>query len=82
LQRRAALGLLELDRIITRCLHKDAVRRFLTADDLKIALLELKEELDSQPCEREKANIEAASFASRNIVPWAEALGLSVIAQT
>jgi Tol biopolymer transport system component len=37
----------DLDKIITRCLRKDPARRFQHADDLKVALLELKEESDS-----------------------------------
>jgi serine/threonine protein kinase len=37
----------ELDRILSRCLKKDPARRFQDADDLKIALEELKEESES-----------------------------------
>ena len=37
----------ELERIITRCLRKDALRRFQHMDDLKVALEEVKEESDS-----------------------------------
>lgn len=37
----------ELARVITRCLRKDPARRFQHMADLKVALLELKEELDS-----------------------------------
>lgn len=37
----------ELDRIVARCLKKDATRRFQDADDLRIALEELKEESES-----------------------------------
>src|SRR5713226_1612589 len=37
----------DLDKIIVRCLRKDPARRFQHADDLKVALLELKEESDS-----------------------------------
>ena len=36
-----------LDRIVARCLKKDPARRFQTMADLKVALLELKEETDS-----------------------------------
>ena len=37
----------EVERIIARCLRKDAGRRFQTMADLKLALEELKEDLDS-----------------------------------
>ena len=37
----------ELERIISRCLRKDPDRRFQHMDDLKVALLDLKEESDS-----------------------------------
>jgi serine/threonine protein kinase/Tol biopolymer transport system component len=37
----------ELERVIVRCLRKDRERRFQTMADLKVALQELKEELDS-----------------------------------
>jgi eukaryotic-like serine/threonine-protein kinase len=37
----------ELDRIVVRCLRKDADRRFQHMADLKVALEELKEESDS-----------------------------------
>jgi Tol biopolymer transport system component/tRNA A-37 threonylcarbamoyl transferase component Bud32 len=37
----------EVDRIVTRCLRKDAARRFQHMEDLKVALQELKEESDS-----------------------------------
>jgi Tol biopolymer transport system component/predicted Ser/Thr protein kinase len=37
----------DLEKIIVRCLRKDPARRFQHADDLKLALIELKEESDS-----------------------------------
>jgi eukaryotic-like serine/threonine-protein kinase len=37
----------DLERVVARCLRKDPDRRFQTAADLKVALLELKEESDS-----------------------------------
>jgi serine/threonine protein kinase len=37
----------ELDRLIRRCLRKDPARRIQTMSDLKVALEELKDELDS-----------------------------------
>ena len=36
-----------MERIIARCLRKDPERRFQTAADLKVALLEIKEESES-----------------------------------
>jgi Tol biopolymer transport system component len=37
----------ELEKVITRCLRKDASRRYQHMDDVKLALEELKEESDS-----------------------------------
>jgi Tol biopolymer transport system component/tRNA A-37 threonylcarbamoyl transferase component Bud32 len=37
----------ELDRVVARCLRKDPARRFQHMADLKVALVELKEEWDS-----------------------------------
>ena len=37
----------ELERVITRCLRKDPERRWQAMSDIKIALRELKEEVDS-----------------------------------
>jgi len=37
----------DLEKIIARCLRKDLVRRFQHSDDVKVALVELNEELDS-----------------------------------
>jgi eukaryotic-like serine/threonine-protein kinase len=37
----------DLEKLINRCLRKDAERRFQHMDDVKIALLELKEDSDS-----------------------------------
>jgi eukaryotic-like serine/threonine-protein kinase len=37
----------ELDRIISRCLRKDAARRFQHMDDVKVALQEIREESES-----------------------------------
>jgi eukaryotic-like serine/threonine-protein kinase len=41
----------ELERIIGRCLRKDPARRYQTAEDLQIALEDLKQESDSGPLE-------------------------------
>jgi serine/threonine protein kinase/Tol biopolymer transport system component len=38
----------DLERIINRCLRKDPDRRFQTSADVRVALLELKEESDSR----------------------------------
>ena len=37
----------DLERVITRCLRKDPKRRFQHIDDVRVALLELKEETES-----------------------------------
>ena len=37
----------DLEKVITRCLRKDPARRFQHMDDLKVALLDLKEEWES-----------------------------------
>jgi serine/threonine protein kinase len=37
----------ELEKVISRCLRKDPARRFQHMDDLKVALLDLKEESES-----------------------------------
>jgi serine/threonine protein kinase len=39
----------ELDRILRRCLRKDPERRFQHSDDLKVALLEVREEIEAGP---------------------------------
>jgi eukaryotic-like serine/threonine-protein kinase len=39
----------DLERIVTRCLRKDPDRRFQTAADLKVAIEELREEVESGP---------------------------------
>jgi eukaryotic-like serine/threonine-protein kinase len=43
----------EVDRVLKRCLQKHALRRWQTMSDLKLALEELKEELDSGTLTRE-----------------------------
>src|SRR5262249_36761334 len=48
----------DLDKIIRRCLRKDAARRFQHMDDLKVALEELREEFESgalKPAVKEKS---------------------------
>ncbi len=56
----------DLDKIIVRCLRKDPARRFQHADDLKVALLELKEESDSGKL----AAPRAAAAPSRSARIW------------
>jgi serine/threonine protein kinase len=41
----------ELERLILRCLQKDPNRRFQHMGDVKVELLEIKEEAESQPAE-------------------------------
>jgi serine/threonine protein kinase/Tol biopolymer transport system component len=45
----------ELERVVARCLRKDPARRFQHMDDVKVALEELKEELDSVKLAGEQA---------------------------
>jgi Tol biopolymer transport system component/predicted Ser/Thr protein kinase len=61
----------DLDRIIVRCLRKDPARRFQHADDLKVSLLELKEESDSGKLAVPGA---AAASSRRARTWWAPAL--------
>jgi serine/threonine protein kinase len=63
----------ELDRIVTRCLRKDPARRFQTTADLKVALVELKEESDSG-----HLGAPAPSVARRSRWPFAAA-GFAVV---
>jgi eukaryotic-like serine/threonine-protein kinase len=63
----------ELERIISRCLRKDPVRRFQHMDDLKVALEEVKEESDSGAA--------AAKAARPRFGGWKTALaGVGVVA--
>lgn len=39
----------DLEKLISRCLHKDPERRIHHMDDVKLALLELKEDSDRRP---------------------------------
>jgi Tol biopolymer transport system component len=64
----------DLEKIITRCLRKDSRRRFQHMDDLKVALEELEEEVDSgrsplQPMPRRP-----------RVNPWIAILGLALAA--
>jgi Tol biopolymer transport system component len=57
----------EMERIVSRCLRKEPDRRFQTMADLKVALLELKEESDS-------GRMAAPALAARPVRPrpaWA-----------
>jgi hypothetical protein len=58
----------ELERIMARCLRKDAARRFQTMADLKVALEEVQEE---------SASGEGAR-ATRKTAPWRSRLGWAV----
>jgi serine/threonine protein kinase/Tol biopolymer transport system component len=57
----------ELGTIVARCLRKDPDRRFQHMDDLKIALEDLKEELDSGQLE----SVAPAVSKRRRWWPWA-----------
>ena len=65
----------ELDRIITRCLRKDPERRFQHMADVRVALLELKEESES-------GKLQSLPMASRQAVStrWLILCGCAVIA--
>jgi len=67
----------DLEKIITRCLRKDPGRRFQHAVDLKLALLELKEESDSG-----KLGVPAAAGASvrGTRIRWMAAFALVLVA--
>jgi len=66
----------DLERIMARCLRKDPGRRFQHADDLKIALVELKEESDSGKLSPAAVRI-TGSHGRR--VWWQVSLGLVVL---
>ena len=65
----------ELERIVMRCLRKDPARRFQHAEDLKVALEELREESESGKL---LASSAASAHAKR---PWTRyaALGLPAL---
>jgi Tol biopolymer transport system component len=65
----------DLDKIIVRCLRRDPARRFQHADDLKVALLELKEESDSS-----KIGVpDKAGATTRRARTWAPALAVLLL---
>jgi eukaryotic-like serine/threonine-protein kinase len=59
-----------LEKIITRCLHKDPTRRFQHMDDLKVTLQDFKEESDTQ-----RLGVEGSSSSAKPrlipLLPWA-----------
>jgi Tol biopolymer transport system component/tRNA A-37 threonylcarbamoyl transferase component Bud32 len=71
----------DLEKIIARCLKKDPGRRFQHADDLKLALLELKEESDSGKLTGKGAAPlrSAADGKARGWLPWTVA-GVMLVA--
>jgi len=58
----------ELERVITRCLRKDPVRRFQHMDDVKIALEELKEESDSGKSASQPAVVPSKPWISKRLM--------------
>jgi eukaryotic-like serine/threonine-protein kinase len=66
----------ELERLISRCLRKDPERRWQAMSDIKIALRELKDEVDSGT----PAVSAAARPRSRGAVWAAAALSLAILA--
>jgi Tol biopolymer transport system component/predicted Ser/Thr protein kinase len=67
----------DLEKIIVRCLRKDPSRRYQHADDLKVALLELKEESDSGKLAAPGA---AVAPSRRARMWWVLALALLLLA--
>ena len=67
----------ELEKIIVRCLRKDPGRRYQHADDLKLALLELKEESDSGKL---VAPVTVGAMSRRTRLWWVLALALLLVA--
>jgi Tol biopolymer transport system component/serine/threonine protein kinase len=64
----------DLEKIITRCLRKDPERRFQHMDDLKVALLDLKEESES-------GKLSAVSaIRRRSLLPWLAATAVLLLA--
>jgi len=61
----------ELDRIISRCLRKDAARRFQTMAELKIALEDLKQDSDSGALAPP-----AATRRSHRVLAWMAGLAM------
>lgn len=55
----------EFDRIVSRCLRKETGRRWQSARDLRIALDDLREELESGRTVRTEARRRASDFAPR-----------------
>src|SRR5271170_1343368 len=55
---------LELDRIIARCLKKDPVRRWQSMADVKVALDELRDEMESSSIDRRRPTSEGRGAAS------------------
>jgi len=62
----------ELERLIARCLRKDAERRIQHMGDVKLALEELKEESDS-------GKQRVAPSPRRHILPWATLVLVSLV---
>src|SRR5271170_3126612 len=54
----------ELDRIIARCLKKDPVRRWQSMADVKVALDELRDEMESSSIDRRRPTSEGRGAAS------------------
>ncbi len=61
----------ELEKLISRCLRKDPERRIQHMDDVKLALVELKEDSDS-------GRLQTSPAAAQQ--PWPMRLGLVVVA--
>jgi len=67
----------ELDRIISRCLKKNPERRWQTMADVKVALEELRDELDASGVVPVQSRVYAARPAPRRVRGW---LAIGVLA--
>ena len=67
-----------LDRILRRCLHKDADRRYQTAKELRNELEELKEEIDSGSKET-SVPTPKQERAKRPVWLWPAVVGLAIV---
>ena len=69
----------ELERVISRCLRKDPDRRWQSMADVKVALRELKEELDSgevkRQCRRRRPQRRTWAAAAALVVVVISAIG-------
>jgi serine/threonine protein kinase/DNA-binding response OmpR family regulator len=71
----APIDQVRVNKVLTRCLHKDKGLRFQSAFELKAALLQLKEEQDSGHHAKESSSYNLPDYDSEKSdrpMPWAE----------